>query len=172
MSKQVNIDKLIKDYSGEQIGELFCTRISGKIEKLKEIQALLRKEREVLDKTESSKSSISTKIGLRMYNKAQETLKSSFSQKMKKLQGFLQSGNMREIIFDYEKADDKFEMFCDNITKNVLENLEKSAIRDSEVAKAMLEYNLLSVEKAIEQFDFHKQYFNDLKNENEPFIEG
>lgn len=169
MSKQVNVDKLMKDYTSEQIGELFSVQISGKIEKLKDIQTLLQKEINSFGESETERA-ISTKIGLKMYNKAQESLNTSFSQKMKKLQEFLQNDNMREIINDYEKADDKFEMFCDNITKNVLENIEKSVARDSEVAKAMLEYNLLSVQKAIEQFDFHKQYFNDLKNENEPFI--
>ena len=171
MSKQVNVDKLIKDYTDKQIGELFSARIGGKIEKLKDIQALLQKEINLLDKVEGQSNSISTKIGLKMYNRAEENLENSFNQKMKKLQEYLKSGNTKEIIFDYEKADDKFEMFCDNITKNVLVNVEKSVARDGEVAKAMLEYNLLSVQKAIEQFHFHKQYFNDLQNESEPFIE-
>ncbi len=170
MSKEVNVDYLMKDYTDQQIGELFCARMSGKIEKLKEIQALLENEISSLGESKQTKNSLSTKIGLRMYNKATETLNNSFSQKMKKLQGFLQNDNMREIIRDYEKTDDKFSMFCDNITKNVLENLDKSVARDGEVARAMLQYNLLSVEKAIEQLDFHKQYFTDLKNENEPYI--
>ncbi len=171
MSKEINIDHLIEIYTSCQIGEIFCMRMEGKVEKLNVIRDLLQNELDALGNREFKKTSLSTKIGLRMYDRATKSLNDSFAQKMKKLQGFVQNENLREIIADYEKTDDKFDLFCNNITKNVLENVEKSVERDGEVARAMLQYNLLSVEKAIEQLNFHNQYFTGLKNESEQYME-
>ena len=170
MSKEINVDQLMKDYSYKQIGEIFSVRISGKVEKLGMLKEELKRAMESIDEKENKndkKLSISAKIGIQMYNKAKFSLENSFNQKMQKLHSFSQNNNVKEIIEDYEKADDKFAGFCESIQNNVGECEKNINKYDDRVTRAMFEYNIYSIDRAIEQFDFHKQFFNDLANEDE-----
>ena len=170
MSKEINADQLIKDYSTKLIGEIFSVRINGKIEKLNSLKSTIEKAIENVNENlqEETKLSFSEKLGIKMFDRAKTALESEFNQKMQKLHDFSQKNNLKMIIEDFEKTDDKFDTFCESILGNVKEGEKKiSSGGDNRVVKAMFEYNLYSVDRAIEQLDFHKQFFNDMASEDE-----